>query len=98
MGEIGIPRREYLYELTFWEARRITMGYRQRGVLQYQLQRIQAWASLFSNGNPERKSPCDIIPLYFDDDHSEPPISDEERDELAAMMDEMNARENRAEQ
>lgn len=30
VGEIGIPRREYLYEISFWETRCIYRGYRNR--------------------------------------------------------------------
>ena len=30
VGEIGFPRREFLYEISFWEARRIMRGYRNR--------------------------------------------------------------------
>jgi hypothetical protein len=30
VGEIGIPRREFLYDICFWEARRIIRGYRNR--------------------------------------------------------------------
>ena len=30
VGEIGFPRREYLYEISFWETRRILRGYRNR--------------------------------------------------------------------
>lgn len=44
----------------------IIRGYRRRNILQYQLQRIQAWASMFCMGNKEGKQPQDIFPLYFD--------------------------------
>lgn len=30
VGEIGIPRREFLYDISYWEARRIYKGYRDR--------------------------------------------------------------------
>ena len=30
VGEIGIPRKEFLYDICFWEARRILRGYRNR--------------------------------------------------------------------
>lgn len=30
MGEIGIPRHEFLYDIRFWEVRRIIRGYRRR--------------------------------------------------------------------
>ena len=44
----------------------IIRGYRRRNILQYQLQRIQAWASMFCMGNKDGKTPDDVIPLYFD--------------------------------
>ena len=88
-----MPRREFLYDIKFWEANRIYRGYRRRNILQYQLQRIQAWASMFCMGNPDRKRPTDIVKLYFDDDDEmdAPPITDEERLQLQAEMDAWNA-------
>ena len=90
VGEIGIPRREFLYEIRGWEARRILKGYQRRHILMYQLQRIQAWASMFCMGNPEKKTPSDIVHLYFDDfdKESDHPISD---DEIRQMQEEMAA-------
>ena len=89
VGEIGISRREFLYEIKAWEARRIMKGYQRRHVLMYQLQRMQVWASMFCMGNPEKKSPTDILHLYFDDfDKDEAPISE---DEIRQMQEEMAA-------
>ena len=87
MGEIGISRREFLYDINFWEAMHIQRGYRKRHILQYQLQRMQMWASLFCMGNPEKKSPTDILHLYFDDfDKDDSPISNDEVREMQEMM------------
>ena len=90
VGEIGIPRREFLYEIRGWEARRILKGYQRRNILMYQLQRMQVWASMFCMGNPEKKTPSDILHLYFDDfdKESDQPISD---DEIRQMQEEMTA-------
>jgi hypothetical protein len=90
VGEIGIPRREFLYEIRGWEARRILKGYQRRNILMYQLQRMQVWASMFCMGNPEKKTPSDIVHLYFDDFDKESyhPISD---DEIRQMQEEMAA-------
>ena len=90
VGEIGIPRREFLYEIRGWEARRILRGYQRRNILMYQLQRMQVWASMFCMGNPEKKTPSDILHLYFDDfdKESDQPISD---DEIRQMQEEMAA-------
>lgn len=85
-----MPRREFLYEIRGWEARRIIKGYQRRNVLMYQLQRMQVWASMFCMGNPDKKSPTDILHLYFDDfdKESDQPISD---DEIRHMQEEMAA-------
>ena len=45
----------------------IIQGYRHRNALQYQLQRIQAWAAAFCMGNKDHKSPEDLFHLYCDD-------------------------------
>lgn len=89
-----MPRREFLYEIRGWEARRIIKGYHRRNVLMYQLQRMQVWASMFCLGNPDRKTPTDIFHLYFDDWDKEPnqPISDDEIREMQAEMAAINRR------
>ena len=93
VGEIGIPRREFLYDIQFWEARRIIRGYRRRHILHYQLQRINAWASMFCMGNPKHMKPQDVLPLFFDDDldeddemNSEINYTDEEIAQMRAEM------------
>ena len=93
MGEIGRDRTECLYDMSHCEISLIVRGYRRRNILQYQLQRMNVWASMFCMGNPERKNPQDIIPLYFDNYKGQdaPPLSDRERQELQAEIDAMNA-------
>lgn len=51
---------------------------------------MQVWASMFCMGNPDKKSPTDILHLYFDDfdKESDQPISD---DEIRHMQEEMAA-------
>ena len=89
-----MPRREFLYEIRGWEARRIIKGYQRRHVLMYQLQRMQVWASMFAMGNPERKSPLDIMHLYFDDwdKETDAPICDDEAMGLVDTMAAINRR------
>lgn len=53
--------------MRWWEILLIIQGYRRRNVLQYQLQRIQAWSSAFCMGNKEKKTPEDLFHLYCDD-------------------------------
>ena len=67
--------------MSYCEIMLIIRGYRRRNVLQYQLQRMQVFASTFCmGGNKEGKEPQQLWPLYFDKyiDHSQPPISEEE--------------------
>ena len=93
MGEIGRDRKEYLYEMSYCDIMLIIRGYRRRNVLQYQLQRMQVFASTFCmGGNNEGKEPQQLWPLYFDKyiDHSQPPISEEEIEDLQAEMEALN--------
>ena len=93
VGEIGRDRKEYLYEMSYCDIMLIIRGYRRRNVLQYQLQRMQVFASTFCmGGNKEGKEPQQLWPLYFDKyiDHSQPPISEEEIEDLQAEMEALN--------
>jgi len=90
VGEIGRDRHEYLYEMRWYEILLIIQGYRKRNVLQYQLQRIQAWAAAFSMGNPNHKKPKDLVDLYFD--HYITPVDDEPKidpETVAELQEEM---------
>ena len=89
MGEIGIQRREFLYDLRFWEVRRIVKGYRRRNRLTHQLLAECAYASLYSMRDPKGKTAVSIFPSIFDDDDEVdrgPGITKEEYDELQALM------------
>ena len=96
MGEIGIQRREFLYDLRFWEVRRIVRGYRNRDRLKHQLMAECAFAAMFSNRDPKGKTVRDIFPSLFQDDDTDAtdtaPIDDKEVARLRQMMREENAR------
>ena len=96
MGEIGIPRHEFLYDLRFWEVRRIIRGYRNRDRLTHQLLAECAYAAMFAMRDPKGKTPRDIFPSLFptdDDDATDSaPIDASEVARLRAMMREENAR------
>ena len=96
MGEIGIPRREFLYDLRFWEARRIIRGYRNRDKLKLQIMAECAFASMFAMRDPKGKTVQDMFPMLFDDDDEEEgptaSISDEDREDLTALMCNLNKR------
>lgn len=96
MGEIGIPRREFLYDLRFWEVRRIVRGYRNRDRLKHQLMAECAYAAMFAMRDPKGKTPRDIFPSLFQDDDPDAsdaaPIDDKEVARLRQMMREENER------
>jgi len=90
VGEIGIPRREFLYDIEFWEVHRIIRGYRRRDGLKYQLLRLCAYAS-FSAFHKMDKLPHEWIPLPFDEEETPSRlISEEEQNELTALMADLN--------
>ena len=93
VGEIGIPRREFLYDIRFWEVRRIIRGYRQRDRLKHQLIAECVYAATYAMRDPQGKTVADMFPMLFDfdDDDDEPPISAEEVAELQAEMDAFNS-------
>ena len=94
MGEIGISRKEFLYDIRFWEARRIIRGYRKRGKIFMQLLAENVYASTFAFRGSEGKTVKDMFPSIFDDDDYEmdPAITQEEQEELQALMAAENAR------
>ena len=96
MGEIGIPRHEFLYDLRFWEVRRIVRGYRNRDRLKHQLMAECAYAAMFAMRDPKGKTVRDIFPSLFQDDDNDAtdsaPISSSEVERLRQMMREENAR------
>lgn len=92
MGEIGIPRREFLYDLRFWEVRRIIRGYRQRDRLKYQMMAECVYAAMFAMRDPKGKTVEDLFPMLFEEDDDDlPEITDEEVDDLQADMVAYNA-------
>ena len=94
VGEIGISRREFLYDIRFWEARRIIRGYRKRGKIFMQLLAENVYASTFAFRGSEGKTVKDMFPAIFDDDdyEMEPAITEEEQQELQDLMATENAR------
>ena len=97
MGEIGIPRREFLYDLQFWEVRRIVRGYRRRDRLKHQLMAECVYAAIFAMRDPKGKTARDLFPAIFeDDDNNDEPVmlSDDDIAELQADMVAWNERVN----
>ena len=91
MGEIGIPRREFLYDLQYWETFSIIEGYRKRDRIKLQLLAQVVYSSMYTMRDPQGKRASDLFPqLFEDDDEWESPISEEEANELAEEMRRMN--------
>ena len=88
-----MSRREFLYGIKFWEARRIIRGFRKRGRIFMQLLAENVYASTFAFRGSEGRTVKDMFPSIFDDDDDmAPPLSDEDRQELEALMAAENAR------
>ena len=72
----------------------IERGYYRRNVLLYQLLRENIFASAFCmGGNKSGKTSSDLLPLYIDryKTGDDTVLTDEERDEMLAEIDAMNA-------
>lgn len=95
VGEIGIPRREFLYDISLWEARRIYRGYRKRyrdlwSAARWHAYRIMGaipYVDLQKNGI---FSPADILPLPWDKAEVGELPSDEEIDKMRKELQEEN--------
>lgn len=97
MGEIGRDRHEYLYDMSYCDILLIQRGYRRRNILQYQLQRLQAFGAFFCMSGTT-KTPEDFLPMYidryiYDDDNGDLP-SKEEVAAIVAEIDAINAARN----
>ena len=88
MGEIGIPRDQFLYGLEWWEINSILRGYRRRDRLKHQLMAECAYAAIFAMRDPKGKTARDLFPAIFEDDDEKEPVIliDDEIAELQADM------------
>ena len=101
VGEIGIPRRDFLYDLRYWEVLRIIRGYRRRGRLRDQLIAEAVFAAMHTMRDSNGKTVKDFFPMLFEDpddeDREASTITDEEIAELQAEMDAWNMANNKQE-
>ena len=92
MGEIGIPRHEFLYELTWWEINSIIRGYRKRNRLTHQLLAEIVYTTTYTMRDPKGKTVSDMFPMLFDEEEDdEPPITKEDVADLQQVMAAINA-------
>ena len=96
MGEIGRDRQEFLYEMSYCDIYLIQRGYRRRNILQYQLQRLQAYGAFHCMGSSDKK-PAEWLPLYVDryieenTDDDLLSINNIESQEMGEILQELNA-------
>lgn len=89
-----MQRREFLYDIKKWEARRIIRGYRKRNRFTHQLLAEVFMAAKYANPyrKDDGKSVADMFPQIFDDDgDNEQPLTPEEIEDMQREMTEMNA-------
>lgn len=97
MGEIGIPRHDFLYDIRFWEVRRIIRGYRKRNRLTHQLLAECIYATVHVMRDPEGKKAEDLFPDIFKEDEyteeeiAESDLTDEEFSDLQGLIDNLNS-------
>lgn len=94
MGEIGIPRREFLYEVSYWEVVRIVKGYRRRDLLKHQLLAVIVYTTTYTMRDPKGKTFKDIFPSLFemDEENDESDTcSQEDWEDLQQLMATTNA-------
>lgn len=84
VGEIGIPRREYLYELKFWEIMLITRGYFRRQHPAWEQARLVAYNARYCMGTKTPPPPPDKwLPFSWEQERRNADLpTDEEVEEL----------------
>jgi len=96
VGEIGIPRKEFLYILQFWEARRILRGYQRRKRDLWSAARWSTYYNMMATVGTEGmkkagiNKPNDLIAFPWDKEPT-PSISEDEVAEMQAEMAMLNA-------
>jgi hypothetical protein len=99
VGEIGLDRREYLYEMVWWELLLISRGYVRRHREDWSMMRWQTFqlmgAQVGKKGMNEAGlfRPTDLIQFPWEKEASTP-LSDEDRQQLQAEMDAFNKANN----
>jgi hypothetical protein len=101
VGEIGLPRREYLYDIRFWEARRILNGYNRRQRDLWSATRWQTYSLMAAQvGGKELakngiNSATDLLPLPWDTKAASKLPTEEEVADMVAEIDAINAARNK---
>ena len=88
VGEIGIDRRAFLYDLRYWEVLRIIKGYRRRDWLKLQLMAECTYAAMYAMRDPKGMTPQKMFPDLFkpEDEPEAPTITEREAQDLQDLM------------
>lgn len=93
MGEVGIPRSEFLYELRLWEINAIIRGYRRRAHTLWEATRWQTFCIALALGaGKDFSRPSDLMAFPWEDEQSELP-TEEEIDEMTELLNNINSHE-----
>ena len=88
VGEIGIDRRAFLYDLRYWEVLRIIKGYRRRDWLKLQLMAECTYAAMYAMRDPKGMTPQKMFPELFkvEDEPEAPTITEQDAKDMQEMM------------
>ena len=89
VGEIGIDRRAFLYDLRYWEVLRIIKGYRRRDWLKLQLMAECTYAAMYAMRDPKGMTPQKMFPELFkveDEPAPAPEITEQDAQDLQDLM------------
>lgn len=94
VGELGIPRREFLYEMKLWEILALQRGREARAKLYWEPARFLAFTIAKSNGAKNINSLQDLVSFPWEnDEESEDELpTDEEIEATRRMLQEENKR------
>ena len=98
VGEIGIDRREYLYNLTYCDILLITRGYMRRQHYGWEQARLIAYHVNYCMGLPKGQTAKTIVewlrfPWEDEDEQSDSTVTNEDIERLRQIMREENARQ-----
>lgn len=88
VGEIGIDRRAFLYDIRYWEVLRIIKGYRRRDWLKLQLMAECTYAAMYAMRDPKGMTPQKMFPELFkvEDEPEAPTITEQDAQDLQDLM------------
>ena len=97
VGEIGVSRHEFLYDIQFWEARRLLRGYYKRhrdlwSAIRWHAYNVMSAMPYTDLQKAGIRSPHDLLPLDWDKEDRGDLPSEEEVNDLVGMINGLNER------